>query len=312
MERPVRSLKTELFSPTRTSIPQQLGCALQQKRSCCDGIGYRLKANGSLTQAIVCECVMECQSCFGLNRRMVDGVSKPCHTPAPSRVASLINAACLPARYCTAKLSSFTNFSGNGNEVVQRLSQWTREFDIENPKGLILGGNVGVGKTYLLAAVAKTFANKGISVRFVDFFQLLLELKAGYAQDKNDSRVLNEAIAVDVLFIDELGKGRNSDWELSILDQLVMGRYNQNKVMIASTNYDFKPSDRVQMTNGSLDNEKRPGSFELDRFESLEQRIGARIYSRLIESSDLIELTGEDFRKRNLQEKIQPTRGVRR
>ncbi|MBC7531108.1 MAG: ATP-binding protein [Oligoflexus sp.] len=311
MERPVRSLKTELFNPNRADINQELGCALKQKQSCCDGIGYRLKANGSLTQAVVCECVMQCQSCFGLNRRMVNGVSKPCHTPAPSRVASLINAACLPARYCTAKLDSFTNFSGNGKEVTRNLSTWIREFDIDNPKGLILGGPVGVGKTYLLAAIAKNFANKGISVRFVDFFLLLQELKTGYAQDKNDSRVLNEAIAVDVLFIDELGKGRNSDWELSILDQLVMGRYNQNKVMICSTNYDFKPSERVNMTNGSLD-DKRPGAFELDRFENLEQRIGSRIYSRLVESSDLIELTGDDYRKRNLQEKIQPTRGVRR
>lgn len=311
MERPVRSLKTELFNPNRADINQELGCALKQKQSCCDGIGYRLKANGSLTQAVVCECVMQCQSCFGLNRRMVNGVSKPCHTPAPSRVASLINAACLPARYCTAKLDSFTNFSGNGKEVTRNLSTWIREFDIDNPKGLILGGPVGVGKTYLLAAIAKNFANKGISVRFVDFFLLLQELKTGYAQDKNDSRVLNEAIAVDVLFIDELGKGRNSDWELSILDQLVMGRYNQNKVMICSTNYDFKPNERVNMTNGSLD-DKRPGAFELDRFENLEQRIGSRIYSRLVESSDLIELTGDDYRKRNLQEKIQPTRGVRR
>ncbi len=311
MERPVRSLKMELHSPTRTDIPQQLGCALKQRQSCCDGIGYRLKANGSLTQAIICNCVMECQSCFGLNRIMENSVSKPCHSPAPSRVASLINAACLPARYCSAKLDSFSNFSGNGRDVVPRLSQWMREFDIASPKGLILGGSVGVGKTFLLIAIAKNFANKGISVRFVDFFQLLLELKAGYAQDKNDSRVLNEAIAVDVLFIDELGKGRNSDWELSILDQLVMGRYNQNKVIISSTNYDFKPNDRHQMTNGSLD-DKRPSAFELDRFESLEQRIGSRIYSRLVESSDLIELTGEDFRKRNLQEKIQPTRGGRR
>lgn len=311
MNRPVRSLKDELHSSERMNIPTQLGCALEQRKPCCNGLGYRLGAKGSLTHAELCECVRECQSCFGQNRRMVNGGSKPCASPAPSRVVSLINSACLPARYSTALVKTFANFSGNGKDVITRLTQWMKDFDIHNPKGLILGGSVGVGKTYLLAAVAKHFASIGISVRFVDFFQLLLELKAGYAQDKNDSRVLQEAIEVDVLFIDELGKGRNSDWELSILDQLVMGRYNQNKVIIASTNYDFKPSDRVQLNHGSLD-DKRPGAFELDRFEPLEQRIGSRIYSRLIETSDLIELTGEDFRKRNLQEKIAPHRGVRK
>ncbi len=304
MDRPVRSLKDELHSNEKIAIPDQLGCALESEKSCCNGVGYRLQANGSLTQAVLCSCVRDCQSCFGQNRRMINGGSKPCRTPAPSRVASLINAACLPARYSSAKLDSFTNFTGNGRDVVQRLSTWMREFDIEQPKGLILGGPVGVGKTYLLAAIAKNFANKGISIRFIDFFQLLLELKSGYAQDKNDSNVLKEAIESDVLFIDELGKGRNTDWELSILDQLVMGRYNRNKVIVASTNYDFKPSDRVNLGfNNNLD-ERRGSTFELDRFESLEQRIGARIYSRLVETSDLIEVTGEDYRKRNLQEKL--------
>lgn len=303
MERPVRSLKMELHRPSSGDLPQQLGCALEKKQSCCDGIGYRLRPVGSLTQAELCSCVQNCASCFGRNRITIDGTSRACRTPAPSRIASLINAAGLPARYCSARLDSFSNFTGNGQDVRQRLSHWIRDFDPEQPRGLLLGGPVGVGKTYLLVAIAKNFASKGISVRFIDFFQLLLELKSGYAQDKNDARVLNEAIEVDVLFIDELGKGRNSDWELSILDQLVMGRYNQNKIIIASTNYDFKPSERVNFPSGNLD-DKKPGAFELDRFENLEQRIGSRIYSRLIESSDLLELTGDDFRKRGLNDKL--------
>jgi DNA replication protein DnaC len=85
-----------------------------------------------------------------------------------------------------------------------------------------------------------------------------------------------------------------------------MGRYNRNRIIVASTNYDLKPSTRVNYST-NLD-ERKPGSFELDRFESLEQRIGARIYSRLFETSEFIELTGEDFRKRALEEKLQNLR----
>ncbi len=306
MERPIRSLKEELHQPAHHTEMPDMGCALDQKKSCCDGIGYRLKPMGSLTHAELCSCVSNCPSCFGKNRKMVDGQSKPCRTPAPSRIVNFINSACLPARYSTARLDSFSNFSGNGREVVNRLSHWHREFDPDHPRGLILGGPVGVGKTYLLCAIAKNFAFKGLSVRFIDFFQLLLELKAGYAQDKSDANLLNDLIHVDILFIDELGKGRNSDWELSVLDQLVMGRYNQNKIIVASTNYDLKPSTRVNYST-NLD-ERKPGSFELDRFESLEQRIGPRIYSRLFETSEFIELTGDDFRKKSLDEKIQNLR----
>ncbi|MFY7927952.1 MAG: hypothetical protein ACOVS5_03695, partial [Oligoflexus sp.] len=87
-----------------------------------------------------------------------------------------------------------------------------------------------------------------------------------------------------------------------------MGRYNRNKIIVASTNYDLKPSDRVQLGHGALDEKKPSGGFELDRYESLEQRVGSRIYSRLFETSDFLELTGEDFRKRSLQEKLQNLR----
>jgi len=306
MERNLRSLIEELHQPPQSATTPDMGCALDQKKPCCGGIGYRLKPLGSLTHAELCACVSTCQSCFGQNRKLVDGKSKSCRTPAPSRIVNFINSACLPARYSAARLDSFTNFTGNGNEVVNRLSQWMREFDVERPRGLVLGGPVGVGKTYLVCAIAKNFAGKGISVRFIDFFQLLLELKAGYAQDKSDASLLNELIEVDILFIDEMGKGRNSDWELSVLDQLVMGRYNRNKIIVASTNYDLKPNTKVNYST-NLD-ERKPGSFELDRFESLEQRIGPRIYSRLFETSDFIELTGDDFRKRSFEEKMQSLR----
>ncbi|MDQ3233372.1 MAG: ATP-binding protein [Pseudobdellovibrionaceae bacterium] len=306
MERTFRSLKEELHQPPQSDELPDMGCALDQKKSCCDGVGYRLKPHGSLTHAELCNCVSTCVSCYGKNRKMVDGLSRSCRTPAPSRIVNFINSACLPARYSGARLDSFSNFTGNGREVVTRMSHWYREFDPERPRGLLLGGPVGVGKTYMLCAIAKNFAGKGISVRFIDFFQLLLELKAGYAQDKSDATLLNDLIEVDILFIDELGKGRNSDWELSVLDQLVMGRYNRNKIIVASTNYDLKPNTRVNYST-NLD-ERKPGSFELDRFESLEQRIGPRIYSRLFEISEFIELTGDDFRKRALDEKMQGLR----
>lgn len=311
MDRPVRSLRDELHRVSKDPSEINLGCALDIKSSCCDGIGFRLQAHGSLTHAELCSCIQTCASCFGQNRRLVDGVAKTCRTPAPSRVVTLINNACLPARYCSARLEAFSNFTGNGREVHQRVTQWMRDFDPEKPRGLLLGGPVGVGKTYLLAAIAKKFAYRGISVRFVDFFQLLLELKSGYAHDKNDAGLLNEMIDVDILLVDELGKGRNSDWEASVLDQLVMGRYNRNRIIIASTNYDLKPTERVSFGQNHLD-DKKPGSFDLDRFESLEQRVGSRIYSRLFETSEFIELQGEDFRKRSLPEKIQSMRPGRR
>ena len=163
---------------------------------------------------------------------MVQGMSCPCRRPSPERVVNILNGAGIPSRYGTAKLDKFCNFTGNGKETLQAIAMWLREFKSNESKGLILGGPVGVGKTYLLSAIAKNFAARGRTIKFVDFFQLLNELKAAYSDAKSDANVLKPLIHVDVLIIDELGKGRNSDWEMSILDQVVMGRYNQNKIIV--------------------------------------------------------------------------------
>lgn len=302
-----RKLKQELTlqRADHKQILEQNYCALEQQLSCCDGVGYRLSLKGAYTQACLCDCVSSCKTCFGRVRRMVQGMSCPCRRPSPERVVNILNGAGIPSRYGTAKLDKFCNFTGNGKETLQAIAMWLREFKSNESKGLILGGPVGVGKTYLLSAIAKNFAARGRTIKFVDFFQLLNELKAAYSDAKSDANVLKPLIHVDVLIIDELGKGRNSDWEMSILDQVVMGRYNQNKIIVASTNYDLKPQKSIPLSQKDLMNDS--SGFNLDQYETLEARIGQRIYSRLVETSRMLALTGADFRRQGLEEQKPPT-----
>ncbi len=297
----VRNLSEELHNPQAQALQQgaedQLTCALKQKLSCCDGVGYRLDHSGPYTQAKLCECVTSCPTCFGRVRHLENGVSVPCREPNPSRVVNILNSAGIPNKYGPARLDQFTNMSGNGRDVLANVRQWLGEFHPRKSKGLLIGGSIGVGKTYLIVALAKNIAARGYTVKFVDFFQLLSELKAGYANDQADASILSPLNQVDVLFIDEMGKGRNTDWEISILDQMIMSRYNQGKIIVATTNYDLHPQRKggSMGLSGPLDDGLRSG-FNPDRFESLQVRVGERIFSRLTEMCRFIELTGEDYR----------------
>ena len=66
---------------------------------------------------------------------------------------------------------------------------------------------------------------------------------------------------------------------MSILDQMISRRYNAGKTVIATTNFD---PNRGNTTDGV------PG---------LLSRIDDRIYSRLCELCEFMELRGDDYRK---------------
>ncbi len=279
-------------------------CALGNERPCCGGSGIVLQKGGATLRAELCTCVRTCKACQGLTQRSVDRQAQFCRTPSPTRVMHILNDAQIPSRYTAADFSQFQNTSGTCMQVSEKLRAWAAGFAAGTP-GLVISGPVGVGKTYLLVCLAKQLARQGIGVRFVDFFQLLAEVKASYSKNTtSEMDVLAPLLQVEVLFIDELGKGRNTDFELTILDQLIMGRYNQNKTIVASTNCTFKEilHPKHIYSNKALDDGEpsdKFGLFASDIQGSLEYRVGKRIFSRLVETTQFVEMLGRDYRRRD-------------
>ena len=281
---------------------KKLSCTLSYEKPCCKGTGINLGVQGAFIAAEKCPCVKECFVCAGtfLDVGNSGDISKPCKTPSPQIVINLFNEAQIPARYKGASLKNFSNTSGNGLTVVKQLDKWVRDYCNKKSArgiGMVLHGSVGVGKTFLLASLAKSLCYKGVRVRFVDFFQLVSTIKSAYSDQKGDSSILGPLFDADVLFIDELGKGRNTEFELTVLDQLVMSRYNQGKAIIASTNYTLDPPKTHEQKYSNLEQQNSGSAFQPDEYGSLEERIGGRIFSRLVETSYQIKLEGNDFRK---------------
>lgn len=216
-------------------------------------------------------------------------------------MVNLFNQADIPARFVNATIEQYSNFSGNGGPVLQKIIDYIERFQDSGQKGLLIGGPVGVGKTYLLIGIARKLLEAGFSVKYADYFQLLHSLRASYSQanDKDEGQILEPFAKVDVLILDEFAKSRGSDWELTVLDQLVMARYNSGKALIAATNYRLNKGATSQARLEPLDQSplsKAPGSFSPDQFEMLEQKVGQRIYSRLREMTEFLELRAIDYR----------------
>ena len=95
-----------------------------------------------------------------------------------------------------------------------------------------------------------------------------------------------------MLVIDELGKGRNTPWEQNILDVIISHRYNNDKTTVFTTNYTDSAASTLQERLRSRDN---PGEGEVIK-DTLRDRIGSRIYSRLREMCNFEQLRGDDRR----------------
>ena len=178
--------------------------------------------------------------------------------------------------------------------LPQRLSnQNLVQKDSEDLKGMVLMGPPGTGKTHLMTGFAyQCTITHGISCIFQSFAELLSELRQGYSDGKSDMEIIEPHLGADILIIDDMGKGRNSDWELSILDMLISERYNRNQIIMVSTN--FTESEENTLREKIRNKEKT----ETDHFiaETISGRVGERIHSRLKEMCYFENLLGKDRR----------------
>ena len=286
--------------PTLETLPE----AARPDADCphCRGSGIRTSAVGEHAQARPCECIPECPRCLGSGRvtvRAGDGVQVgrcQCRR-VPDRL-KVFNFSAIPGRYAHADLvgsaPSFLQADGGAGEgsksaAFTAVMSWKQGFTPQREnRGFVLHGPVGTGKTHLLIAVLRDLAlSHGVRVRFIEFSRLLATLRQGFESGRSGASVMAQLVEVPVLGIDEIGKGRLTDWELSVIDELVSRRYNAMACTLGTTNFRPGPFTGAQPPVGA--GSKTP--------QTLGDRVGDRVYSRLREMSDFIEVGGKDFRK---------------
>lgn len=151
--------------------------------------------------------------------------------------------------------------------------------NLASGRGLWLMGNTGTGKTTLamLAAKEALAAGKTVAVYFAP--KLLTQIRQTYQATESEDAYdafFKRLTSVDLLYVDDLGSERHTDWVVEQLYALVNERYeNQRSVLVTS--------------NAATD----IGAG----LQQLEEQIGPRTVSRLIEiCGDPLPLFGSDRR----------------
>lgn len=232
-----------------------------------------------------------CPKCLGsgwdhVERNGVAGVVR-CECFKGSRFERYLAGANIPRRYEHCELNNFDNPFKNQSTDIARLAaeKFVDEYPMPQPFGLLFMGPQGIGKTHLAVGIIKRLIReKSIPSLFCTFPELLKEIQDSWnpVSQSSEMTLLQPILNVEVLVLDELGAQKPSDWVRDQVAYILNYRYNENKVTIITTNF--------------LDHGTVP-SKEDRKIDSLSQRIGERIRSRLFEMCKTVKMDGKDFRE---------------
>src|SRR5207248_1906811 len=213
-----------------------------------------------------------------------------CDCRLKHRAESLLTAARIPKRYEHCELSNFEFEGPHAHLMKSRMAacKFVEEYPIDNT-GLLLIGSIGTGKTHLAVGIIKELVvSKGVPCLFYDYRELLKHIQNSY----NDSvratelEVLRPVFDTEVLVLDELGAVKPTEWVWDTVALILNTRYNDSRTTIITTNFDDEPAAAVIGARGAA------------RSETLGDRIGERMRSRLHEMCRIIRMEGDDFRQK--------------
>jgi len=242
-----------------------------------------------------------CPACAGSGWKPVPGEPEHgvtrCDCQLRGRGGALIAAARIPRRYEHCELSEFdTEFSGADPSIERAkivASSFVREFDPRGGAGLLLVGGIGTGKTHLAVGILKELITaRSSACLFCDYRELLKQIQNSYnnSVQATELQVLRPVFEAEVLLLDELGAVKPSEWVWDTVSLVLNTRYNDNRTTIITTNFADEPAASVTRSLSPA----RAAARE----ETLGDRIGERMRSRLHEMCRVVKMEGPDFRQK--------------
>jgi DNA replication protein DnaC len=300
------SIGAKAQTKTTTPDPKEIAIGIRKKVdaefcSQCRGSHYILTNHKGYVQAELCAC-FKCPECEGRGHVYIEdetGISslRECSCAELVHRLKKVGEAGIPGKFATTNLETYQGIHDSQKFAKRQAEDFVADYG-GSSQGLLFMGRPGLGKTHLAVSVIKMLIlEKGADCKFVDFFQLLSDIRFGYSQNLSEQAIINPYVAAPILLIDELAKGRNTEWELTMLDQIISSRYNAaDKITLFTTNYSDQSADTKKSGKEETKQDTDTQGWAAGN-ETLQDKVGERIYSRLVEMCRFVPLEGMDYRQ---------------
>jgi DNA replication protein DnaC len=240
--------------------------------------------------------------------KMVWAVACDCTTG--DRTERALQRARVPERYRHCDFENYETDNEIENVTREQLANWNRsltqakvlvqrfatDFPAGSEHGLLLMGPCGVGKTHLVVSAMKSIVLRGHSGLFYDYRELLKAIQDSYNPENQatEMSVLEPVLKTEILVLDDVGSSKPSLWALETVGHILNTRYNEKRVTLLTTN--FLDSDAAA-ANPTSPAPRVAGMRSPTIEDSLTERVGKRIRSRLYEMCRTVEIYAPDYRK---------------
>ena len=240
----------------------------------------------------------------------------PCDCTGSDRSTRALARARIPRRYEHCDFENFDTGIWEGQVVSPQAPAWdrslaqakvvveafARNYPAAGETGLLLMGSCGVGKTHLAVAALRQLMQRGHGARFYDYRELLKELQASYDPNHpvSEMSVLEPVLETEVLLIDDLGASKPSPWALETIGHILNKRYNEKRVTLLTSNYlDTAEADLGRPGTAPAPFLRMPSGQAVApaREDTLTERLGLRVRSRLYEMCRTVEISSPDYRR---------------
>ena len=174
----------------------------------------------------------------------------------------------------------FLNEKGQAYKVAYNYAKNFEQMKEDNV-GLLFYGDVGSGKTYLACSIANELIEREqVKVKIMNLSQVINQIqKSAFKVDSNE--IISNLSNIPLLILDDLGIERDTSYAREQVYNIINSRYLKGRSTIFTTNLSL---EIIQNPNIDLEYE--------------------RIYSRILEMTIPVKVTGEDFRRKIQQEKL--------
>ena len=238
----------------------------------------------------------------------------PCDCTTGDKTERALQRARVPERYRHCDFENYETDNDIENVSREQMAAWNRslvqaklmvqkfadEFPVGSEHGLLLMGPCGVGKTHLAVSAMKSIVLRGHSGLFYDYRELLKAIQDSYNPESHatEMSVLEPVLKAEILVLDDVGSSKPSLWALETVGHVLNTRYNEKRVTLLTTNFLDSDAGGVAGNSAGAAPPPRVAGMRAPTIEdSLTERVGKRIRSRLYEMCRTVDINAADYRK---------------